>query len=240
LNPLSYNYIAEHLNPHGRVGVIVPEGIIFQSQTAYKNLRKMLVGDYLWAVVGLPAGVFNPYSGVKTSILLMDKGLAKNTDKILFVKIENDGFDLGAQRKPIDKNDLPQALEFTQDCRKAMMNDSEVKETDFAHLVEKTKIVESSDWNLSGERYRENMDLALSDYKYEKVGNLCELIGGGTPSRKKKEYWRGGSIKWISAKYINSEGKIIGCERITEKAVAESSTKIVPKGSTVRGDLKLY
>ena len=109
---LFVDYIAEHIHPSaGRAGIIVPEGIIFQSATAYKTLRKMLVEkNYLYAVVSLPAGVFNPYSGVKTSILLMDKTLAKKTDNILFVKIENDGFDLGAQRREIDKNDLPEAI----------------------------------------------------------------------------------------------------------------------------------
>ena len=96
---LFVDYIAEHLNPNGRAGIIVPEGIIFQSGTAYKKLRKMLVDHSLYAVVSLPAGVFNPYSGVKTSILLLDKNLAKKTDKILFVKINNDGFGLGAQRR---------------------------------------------------------------------------------------------------------------------------------------------
>ena len=57
---LFVDYMAEHLNPGGRAGIIVPEGIIFQSQNAYKSLRKMLVENYLWAVVSLPAGVFNP------------------------------------------------------------------------------------------------------------------------------------------------------------------------------------
>ena len=74
---LFVDYIAEHLNPKGRAGIIVPEGIIFQSGKAYKALRKMLLDNYLYAVVSLPAGVFNPYSGVKTSILLLDKELAK-------------------------------------------------------------------------------------------------------------------------------------------------------------------
>ncbi len=69
----------------------------------------MLVEEYLVAVVSLPAGVFNPYSGVKTSILILDKSLARQSDTIGFFKIENDGFGLGAQRRPIDKNDLPQA-----------------------------------------------------------------------------------------------------------------------------------
>ena len=60
------------------------------------------------AVVSLPGGVFNPYSGVKTSILLLDKALARRADRIAFFKVENDGFDLGAQRRPIEENELPQ------------------------------------------------------------------------------------------------------------------------------------
>jgi type I restriction enzyme M protein len=103
---LFVDYIAEHLNPNGRAGVIVPEGVIFQNQTTYNKLRRMLVENYLWAVVSLPAGVFNPYSGVKTSVLLLDRNLGRHTDEVLFVKIANDGFDLGAQRRPIEKNCL--------------------------------------------------------------------------------------------------------------------------------------
>ena len=99
---LFVDYFMEHLTLNGRAGFVVPEGIIFQSATAYKSLRKMMVEDnYLYAVVSLPAGVFNPYSGVKTSICFFDRQLAKKTDKILFVEVKNDGFDLGAQRRPI-------------------------------------------------------------------------------------------------------------------------------------------
>ena len=98
---LFVDYIAEHLNPNGRAGIIVPEGVIVQSGKAYKELRKMLVENYLYAVVSLPAGVFNPYSGVKTSILLMDNAIAKKSNKIIFIKIENDGYNLGAQRTVI-------------------------------------------------------------------------------------------------------------------------------------------
>ncbi len=105
---LFVDYMAEHMTANGRAGIIVPEGIIFQSQNAHRQLRKMLVEDYMVAVVSLPAGVFNPYSGVKTSILILDRGLAKRTDHIAFFKVENDGFDLGAQRRPIDRDDLPQ------------------------------------------------------------------------------------------------------------------------------------
>ena len=108
---LFVDYMAEHLTPAGRAGIIVPEGIIFQSQTAYRQLRKMLVEEALVAVVSLPSGVFKPYSGVKTSILILDRSLAKKTDRIAFFKVENDGYDLGAQRREIAENDLPQVTE---------------------------------------------------------------------------------------------------------------------------------
>ena len=103
------DYIAEHLTSDGRGGVIVPNGIAANPQNAYAKLRKFLVEDSLVAVVSLPGGVFRPYSGVKTSILFLDKKLARQVDKILFLKITADGFDLGDQRRPIADNDLPKA-----------------------------------------------------------------------------------------------------------------------------------
>jgi len=103
------DYIAEHLSSDGRGGVIVPNGIVATTQNAYVKLRRFLVEDSLVAVVSLPAGVFKPYSGVKTSILLLDKKLARQTKEILFLKITADGFDLGDKRNPIEANDLPEA-----------------------------------------------------------------------------------------------------------------------------------
>ncbi|MCK4665255.1 N-6 DNA methylase, partial [Candidatus Dependentiae bacterium] len=82
---LFVDYIMEHININGRAAVIVPEGIIFQTNNAYKSLRKKLIEEnFLWAVASLPAGIFQPYSGVKTSILFMDKNIAKKSDEILF------------------------------------------------------------------------------------------------------------------------------------------------------------
>ncbi len=117
---LFVDYIAEHLTPTGRAAVIVPEGIIFQSAGAYKQLRKMLIENHLYAVVSLPAGIFNPYSGVKTSVLLMDRQIAKRCDSILFIKIENDGFGLGAQRREQTGSDLPDAVNVITDYVKAV------------------------------------------------------------------------------------------------------------------------
>ena len=79
----------------------------------------MLVEDGLWAVVSLPQGVFNPYADVKTSILFFNNTIARQTKEILFVKVENDGFDLGSQRRPIDENDLPIRLEVLKKIQKS-------------------------------------------------------------------------------------------------------------------------
>ena len=161
---LFVDYMAEHLTANGRAGVIVPEGIIFQSQMAYRQLRKMLVEDYLVAVVSLPAGVFNPYSGVKTSILILDRALAKRTDAIAFFKVQNDGFDLGAQRRPIDRNDLPE-VQAELGAYLGMLRVGESVD-DFQGaiglIVGKERVAADGEYNLSGERYRENGAKGLS------------------------------------------------------------------------------
>jgi type I restriction enzyme M protein len=174
---LFVDYMAEHLMPNGRAGIIVPEGIIFQSQNAYKQLRKMLVEVYLVAVVSLPAGVFNPYSGVKTSILFLDKSLAKRTSTIGFFKIENDGFGLGAQRREIDKNDLPQAkAELAEYLRRLRAGESvEDFQPTLGLIVEKEKVATNGEYNLSGERYREG-DQRSSQYPHVELGEVVEIL----------------------------------------------------------------
>ncbi len=170
---LFVDYIMNHLRPNGRAGIIVPEGIIFQSGTSHKQLRKNLVNDGLYAVVSLPAGVFQPYSGVKTSILLFNNELAKKSKEILFVKIENDGFDLGAQRRVSAKNDLPEVFEILN-----KWNTGEKIENTKAVYVEKTKISESDDYNLSGDRYQTATDYTDMKWPIVELGDVCELGRG--------------------------------------------------------------
>jgi type I restriction enzyme M protein len=179
---LFVDYMAEHLTPNGRAGIIVPEGIIFQSQTAYKDLRKMLVENYLVAVVSMPAGMFNPYSGVKTSILFLDKSLAKKTNTIGFFKVENDGFGLGAQRREIGKNDLPQVqAEIAEYLRRLRAGESvSDNEPTLGLIVSKDKVKANGDYNLSGERYREGMTRATR-YPIVQLGEVAEVVAGQSP-----------------------------------------------------------
>src|ERR1035437_4502657 len=172
---LFVDYMAEHLTPTGRAGIIVPEGIIFQSQDAYKILRKMLVENSLVAVVSLPAGCFNPYSGVKTSILILDKSLARQSDTIAFFKVENDGFGLGAQRRAIEKNDLPQVqaelAAYLQAHRAKASTESTLSIASTAQIVPKEKIAANGEYNLSGERYREGV-AAVSSWPFVLIGDV--------------------------------------------------------------------
>lgn len=177
---LFVDYIAEHINPAtGRAGIIVPEGIIFQSANAYKQLRQLLVDKkFLYAVVSLPAGIFQPYSGVKTSVLLMDRTLAKKTDNILFVKIDNDGFDLGAQRRAIDKNDLTAALVHLQQYKEAVLNNTAfTSDNKNVFAVDKKVIKGTGDYNLSVDRYRLN-EKSITEWKVVEIGDIAEIKGG--------------------------------------------------------------
>lgn len=182
---LFVDYIAEHLTPNGRAAIVVPEGIIFQSGTAYKALREMLVKNYLVAVISLPAGVFNPYSGVKTSILILDKRLSKKADSILFAKIDNDGFNLGAQRRPIDKNDLPTTARHIKAWLQSVQDGQAFDVDAIANLnmVTKEKIAENGEWNLSGERYQTGIS-QLSHYEMVTLSDVANLYQPKTITSK--------------------------------------------------------
>lgn len=168
---LFVDYIAEHLNPTGKAAIIVPEGIVFQSANAYKELRKYLVDDgLLYAVVSLPAGVFNPYSGVKTSILFLDKTLAKQKDEILFLRMNNDGFDLGAQRKEISLNDIPTII----NAIKLFQCGQDITDNPLATLASKKQLSEN-DYVLSGDRYIESSG-NKTRWEIIELGELVDIL----------------------------------------------------------------
>lgn len=185
---LFVDYMMEHLNLKGKAGFVVPEGIIFQSATAYKALRKMMVEDnYLYAVVSLPSGVFNPYSGVKTSVLFFDRELAKQTQDILFVRVDKDGYDLGAQRRPIKDNDLPEALRLLQLWQKSVTSgtiDEKISKSQRITIVPKAKIAEDGEYNLSASRYQEAQDFSNCQYEMVKLGDVADIRRGQAISKK--------------------------------------------------------
>ena len=215
---LFVDYMAEHLTPQGRAGIIVPEGVIFQSQTAYTQLRKMLLEQYLVAVVSLPAGVFNPYSGVKTSILILDRSLARQAQTIGFFKIENDGFGLGAQRRPSDKDDLPQArAEIAQYLRRLRARESlEDFQPALGLVVAKLRIAANGDYNLNGERYRENA-AALTAFLFCPIKDIAVEVRAGFSSGQSSVDTVG--VPHVRPMNISENGKFVpeGMKRISEE-----------------------
>ena len=140
------------LQTGGRAAVIVPDGVLFGSSKAHKALRRMLVEEQkLDAVISMPSGVFKPYAGVSTAIVLFTRTNSGGTDQVWFYDMRADGFSLDDKRSPQpDTSDLPDILARWQN-RAA---ETERKRTDQSFLVPGAEIV-GNDYDLSINRYKE-------------------------------------------------------------------------------------
>ena len=154
---LFLQYMLNHLKEGGRCGVVVPEGVLFGSTGAHKELRRRLVeNNTVEAVLSLPGGVFNPYSGVKTSVLVFRKGGA--TERVMFLHADNDGFKLDANHdQPIEQDDLPGLIAAFRD-REASWRQWSDRDRD-ADWTEKwwfagVDTIRAADFNLSAGRHR--------------------------------------------------------------------------------------
>ncbi len=154
---LFVDYIASHLKPGGRAAVIVPDGVLFGSSSAHKSLRKELIGNQkLVAVISMPSGVFKPYAGVSTAILVFTKTNAGGTDRVWFYDMKADGFSLDDKRAAIKENDIPDILKRFHN----MDGEKERKRTEQSFFVDKAEIVDN------------NYDLSINKYKeveYERI-----------------------------------------------------------------------
>lgn len=239
---LFLRYMLDHLSPNGRLGVIVPEGVIFQSAGAYIKIRQMLIEKGLYAVVSLPGGVFNPYAGVKTSILFVDKELADKANHIIFAKVENDGFSLGAQRRPTAQNDLPEVTQQLHDALKQQMEALRKGEVyapsdgfRLLNFVPNTKINASGDFNLSGDRYKESVISTNEKWPVASLDETCAIYNGSTPSRSNHAFWDDGRIPWFTIEDIREQGRVISHTKqaVAEKALKETSIKLLPPNAVL-------
>ncbi len=185
------SYILDHLKPDGRAGIIIPEGIIFQTGKAYKELRKQLIENGLVGVISLPAGVFNPYAGVKTSVLILDKKLNKERDSVFFAEVKNDGFDLGAQRTPIKENDIP-----------SLIND--IRNNERLFNIKKSDILLTDDISLAKSKYIKTV--INTNFKIVKLSEVLldkPIYGSGA---KKSDY--DGEVRYIRITDIDDFGRL--------------------------------
>ena len=134
----------------GRGAVIVPDGVLFGSSTAHKAIRKELVdGNRLEAVISMPSGVFKPYAGVSTAVLIFTKTGHGGTDKVWFYDMRSDGFSLDDKRTPVAENDIPDIIARFHD----LPNEESRQRTEQSFFVPKAEIVENG-YDLSINKYK--------------------------------------------------------------------------------------
>ncbi|SFR82648.1 type I restriction-modification system subunit M [[Clostridium] aminophilum] len=135
----------------GRCACIVPDGVLFGSSKAHKDIRKKIVEDNrLEAVISMPSGVFKPYAGVSTAILIFTKTGHGGTDQVWFYDMTADGFSLDDKRTPVDETDIPDIIERF----KHLDQEKDRKRTEKSFMVSKEEIQEN-DYDLSINKYKE-------------------------------------------------------------------------------------
>ena len=139
------------LKPGGRAAVIVPDGVLFGSSRAHKEIRKEIVeNNKLEAIISMPSGVFKPYAGVSTAIMIFTKTNAGGTDKVWFYDMKADGYSLDDKRNEIEANDIPDIIERYNNLE----DEKERKCTEQSFFVPFEEIKEN-DWDLSINKYKE-------------------------------------------------------------------------------------
>ena len=135
----------------GRCACIVPDGVLFGSSTAHKAIRKEIVENQrLEAVISMPSGVFKPYAGVSTAVLIFTKTEHGGTDQVWFYDMTADGFSLDDKRTPVTENDIPDIVERFKHLDK----ETDRKRTEKSFLVPKQEIV-GNGYDLSINKYKE-------------------------------------------------------------------------------------
>lgn len=153
----------------GRCGVIVPDGVLFGSSNAHKQIREEIIARHkLDAVISMPSGVFKPYAGVSTAVLFFTKTGTGGTDNVWFYNMEADGYSLDDKRNAITENDIPDILARFA----APENEQNRKRTDKSFMVPFAEI-QKNDWDLSINRYKETV---YEEVKYDSPNDIIGQI----------------------------------------------------------------
>lgn len=173
------------LKPGGRAAVIVPDGVLFGSSKAHKGIRQEIVENHkLDAVISMPSGVFKPYAGVSTAILIFTKTGNGGTDKVWFYDMKADGLSLDDKRQPISDNDIPDIIERFHHLEK----EAERQRTDQSFFVPVAEIKEN-DYDLSINKYKEieyeKVEYEPTEVILKKINDLEKEIQAGLAELEK-------------------------------------------------------
>lgn len=155
---LFVSLILKALKVGGRTAIIVPDGVLFGSTTAHKEIRKEIVtNQQLDAIISMPSGVFKPYAGVSTAIIIFTKTNGHKNEKVWFYDMQNDGYTLNDNRTACEGSDIPDILERF----KNLENETKRTRTDKSFFVPIDEI-EKADFDLSINRYKETVYETIS------------------------------------------------------------------------------
>lgn len=156
------------LRPGGRCACIVPDGVLFGSSTAHKAIRKEIIeNNRLQAVISMPSGVFKPYAGVSTAVLIFTKTGHGGTDKVWFYDMHADGFSLDDKRTTVAENDIPDIVERFRN----LAEEESRARTEKSFLVPKEEIV-ANEYDLSINKYKK------TEYKPVEYPSTTEILAG--------------------------------------------------------------
>ncbi len=164
---LFLNLFVNMLIPGGKCGVIVPDGVLFGSSNAHKDARKMLLEKCaLEGIISMPSGVFKPYAGVSTAVLIFTKG--EKTDKVWYYDMQADGYSLDDKRTKIEQNDIPDIIEKwkARDKNKEPRKGEKWLWVDYAEI-------EKNNFDLSISRYK---PIEYEEIKYENPKMIIKSI----------------------------------------------------------------
>lgn len=155
----------------GRCASIVPDGVLFGSSNAHKAIRKEIIENHkLEAIISMPSGVFKPYAGVSTAIMIFTKTTQGGTDKVWFYDMTADGFSLDDQRQPIKENDIPDIIKRFKN--RYSEEEKNRKRTEKSFFVPKEEIVENN-YDLSINKYKE---IVVEKKEYEKPEVILKRV----------------------------------------------------------------
>ncbi|PHS33629.1 MAG: DNA methyltransferase [Alkaliphilus sp.] len=157
------------LKKGGRCTSIVPDGVLFGSSKAHKSIRTEIIENHhLHAIISMPSGVFKPYAGVSTAIMIFTKTGAGGTDKVWFYDMKADGYSLDDKRQEVEENDIEDIIARYH----KLDNEADRKRTEKSFLVPKEEIVKN-DYDLSINRYKE---IEYEEVKYEEPKVIIKKI----------------------------------------------------------------
>lgn len=157
------------LKTGGRCAVIIPDGVLFGSSNAHKQIRQEIIeNNKLEAIISMPSGVFKPYAGVSTAVMIFTKTGTGGTDKVWFYDMQADGLSLDDKRAEVKENDIPDIVKRYQNLNA----EAKRKRTDKSFMVP-FKEIKDNDWDLSINRYKE---VVHEEVTYSTPANIIKEI----------------------------------------------------------------